>query len=269
MAETGLRRFEGKRVLLTASGGTGTGGVLARRFIAEGAHVVASDKNAAGLDGLKAVATTDGQTLELTVADVAEEAGAEALVDFAVEKLGGIDILCNHAAGGPDGRVGELSPAGWNEQIQGTLTSVFLVSHFAMPHLVESKGCVVNTASISGMGGDWGMAGYTAAKGAVINLTRSMAVEYGRDGVRVNSVSPGAILYPGTEPIFLPVEEDYLPRVALGRFATPEDIAACITFLCSADAEYITGQNIAVDGGITADNGQLNFVPHWRELGIR
>lgn len=267
--ETGLRRFEGKRVLLTASGGTGTGGVLARRFLAEGASVVASDRDEAGLQGLRDVELAAGQTLDLHVADVAVERDAEGLVAFAVERLGGIDVLSNHAAGGNDGRVGELAPADWSGQIQGTLTSVFLVSHFAMPHLVEARGCVINTASISGMGGDWGMAGYTAAKGAVINLTRSMAVEYGRDGVRVNAVSPGAILYPGTEPIFLPVEEDYLPRVPLGRFASPEDIAACITFLASEDAAYITGQNIAVDGGITADNGQLNFVPHWRRLGIR
>jgi meso-butanediol dehydrogenase/(S,S)-butanediol dehydrogenase/diacetyl reductase len=269
MAETGLRRFEGTAVLVTAAGGNGTGGTLVRRFLAEGASVVAGDVNEAGLQSLRDVPLADGQQLVLQRADVTSRADVEALVATAVERLGKLDVLCNHAGGGPDGPVVELQPDDWQKQLDVTLTSAYLVSHFAIPHLVETRGAIVNTASISGMGGDWGMPAYTAAKAGVINLTKSMAVELGAQGVRVNAVSPGAILYPGSDALFLPVEEDYIPRVPLGRFASPDDIAAAITFLASKVASYITGHVMVVDGGITADNGQLNFVPHWRRLGLR
>jgi meso-butanediol dehydrogenase / (S,S)-butanediol dehydrogenase / diacetyl reductase len=121
----------------------------------------------------------------------------------------------------------------------------------------------VNTASISGMGGDYGMAAYDSAKAGVINLTKALAVDHGDDGIRVNCVSPGAIAYQSGN-MFAAVEEPYLARVPLRRFAAPEDIAAAMAFLASDDASYITGHNLVVDGGITSASGQYPFVRHWR-----
>jgi meso-butanediol dehydrogenase/(S,S)-butanediol dehydrogenase/diacetyl reductase len=267
--ETGLHRFGGKTVIVTAAGGAGTGGTLVRRFLGEGAQVLASDLSEDGLKALQAsVPATEGQRLRIRVADASSDEDSRSLVELAVAEFGGIDVVCNHAGGGPTGDVVEVEPDRWRTQIETTLTSVYLLSHFALPHLVKSGGCIVNTASISGMGGDWNMAGYNAAKAGVINLTRSMALDHGADGVRVNAVAPGAILHPGTEALFRSVEDEYLSRVPLGRFASPEDIAAAITFLASKDASYITGQLIVVDGGITAANGQLNLVPITRAKGL-
>jgi meso-butanediol dehydrogenase/(S,S)-butanediol dehydrogenase/diacetyl reductase len=268
--ETGLHRFDGKTVIVTAAGGTGTGGTLVRRFLAEGARVLASDLNEDGLKALQASVTeSEGQRLRIRVADASSDGDTRSLVESAVAEFGGIDVVCNHAGGGgPFGDVVEVEPDGWRMQIESTLTSVYLLSHFALPYLVESGGCIVNTASISGIGGDWDMASYNAAKAGVINLTRSMALDHGADGVRVNAVAPGGVLHPGTEALFRSVEDEYMLRVPLGRFASPEDIAAAITFLASKDASYITGQVIVVDGGITASNGELNLLPIARAKGV-
>jgi meso-butanediol dehydrogenase/(S,S)-butanediol dehydrogenase/diacetyl reductase len=255
-----MRRFDTKAVIVTAAGGKGTGAALVRRFLAEGASVVASDRDEVGLHDLeRSLEPQDGQKLVLQPADVTSPGEIEVLVQTAVERLGRLDVLCNHAGGGRGGSVAEMTFEAWRDQMALNLDSVYLASHFAMPHLIASHGCIVNTASISGIGGDWGMAGYNAAKAGVINLTRSMAVSHAADGVRVNAVSPGAILTPDSEPMLAPVVTEYLERVPLRRFASPDDIAAAITFLASDDASYITGQVIVVDGGITADNGQFNF----------
>jgi meso-butanediol dehydrogenase / (S,S)-butanediol dehydrogenase / diacetyl reductase len=267
--ESGLHRFDGKVVIVTAAGGTGTGGTLVRRLLSEGASVFASDMNEGGIEALAdSVAERDAPRLRTRRADVTSEEDMRAVVTETIGAFGRLDVLCNHAGGGPSGRVIEVSPEDWREQIDTTLTSVYLLSRCALPYLIESKGCIVNTASISGMGGDWGLAGYTAAKGGVINLTRTMAVEYGADGVRVNGVAPGGVYHPATAELFDSVSDEYLSRVPLGRWASPDDVAAAITFLASADASYITGQILVVDGGISADNGQLNFVPIWRERGL-
>jgi meso-butanediol dehydrogenase/(S,S)-butanediol dehydrogenase/diacetyl reductase len=225
------------------------------------------------MNGLKAlqesIPETEGQRLRIRVGDASSDGDTRALVELAASEFGGIDVVCNHAGGGgPMGDVIEVEPDGWRMQIEATLTSVYLLSHFALPHLVKSGGCIVNTASISGMGGDWDMPSYNAAKAGVINLTPSMALDHGADGVRVNAVAPGAILHAGTQALFRSVQDDYLSRVPLGRFASPEDIAAAITFLASKNASYITGQLIVVDGGITAANGQLSLVPITRAKGM-
>src|SRR4051794_9143949 len=159
-----VQRFGGKAVLVTAAGGLGTGAALVRRFLAEGADVVASDMNEAGLAQLRAGPLAEGQQLVLQACDATVDEQVAELVGTAVRSFGKLDILCNHVGGGPMGRIVDVEPTNWRKQIDTTLTSVYLVSHFALPHLIESKGCIVNTASISGLGGDLGMGGYNAAK---------------------------------------------------------------------------------------------------------
>ena len=129
-------------------------------------------------------------------------------------------------------------------------------------HLIESRGCIVNTASVSGLGGDWGMSIYNASKGAVVNFTRALAIDHGPDGVRVNSVCPTVTLTKMAGAI----HEDagrlakLRERVPLGRPAQASEVAAAVAFLASDDASFITGVNLPVDGGVSASNGQPNML---------
>jgi meso-butanediol dehydrogenase / (S,S)-butanediol dehydrogenase / diacetyl reductase len=151
-----------------------------------------------------------------------------------------------------------VSIADWKSLMSTDLDGVFYCTHFFMPALLNSKGNVVNTSSVSGLGGDWGMSVYNAAKGAVTNFTRALAMDYGTDGVRVNAVCPGFTFTDLTEEM----KNDeallarFYDRIPLGRAGEPEDIASAIAFIASDDARYITGVNLPVDGGLTASNGQ-------------
>jgi meso-butanediol dehydrogenase/(S,S)-butanediol dehydrogenase/diacetyl reductase len=281
----GSVRFEGKVVIVTGAGGPGTGGAAARRFASEGAQVVASDVDEQGLENLvKSAEVGHGGKIVTRRCDVTEADDVDALVQFAVSTLGRLDVMINHAIGGmrrtqsegggsqgggsPFSRplVPDIELDAWRDGIAGVLHSVFYGCRVAIPHLTETRGCIVNTASISGMGGDYGMAAYDSAKAGVINLTKALAVDHGDDGIRINCVSPGAIAYPSGN-MFASVEGPYLERVPLRRFASPDDIAAAMAFLASDDASYITGHNLVVDGGITAASGQYPFVRHFRAEG--
>ena len=127
-----------------------------------------------------------------------------------------------------------------------------------MPALLRSKGNVVNISSVSGLGGDWGMSIYNAAKGAITNFTRALAMDYGADGVRVNAICPGFTFTDLTEDMKDNPEllERFYDRIPLRRAGEADDIARAIVFIASEDAAYITGVNLPVDGGITASNGQ-------------
>lgn len=275
----GSVRFEGKVVVVTGAGGPGTGGAAVRRFASEGAQVVASDIDEQGLENLvKSAEVAHGGKIIPRRCDVTDPEDVDALVQFTISTLARLDVMVNHAVGGMRRAASEggsspfsrpLVPdigLAWRDGIAGVLHSVFYGCRAAIPHLAGSRGCIVNTASISGMGGDYGMAAYDSAKAGVINLTKALAVDHGDEGIRVNCVSPGAIAYPSGN-MFAAVEGPYLERVPLRRFASPDDIAAAMAFLASDDASYITGHNLVVDGGITAASGQYPFVRHFRAEG--
>ena len=250
-----MQRFQNHVVIVTGAG-SGMGAETAKRFAEEGASLVLVGRSPDKLDEV-ALDLLPDKTL-VHPCDVADETAVAAMIAATIERFGRIDVLVNNAGVHVSGTVAETSTADWRKVMGADLDGVFFASRAALPHLIETKGSIVNVASVSGIGGDWGAAAYTAAKGAVVNLTRSMALDHGHQGVRVNAVCPSMTATPMTagmaddEALMAKFRE----RIPLGRAAKPEEIAAVIAFLASEDASFVTGANIPVDGGTSASNGQ-------------
>ena len=250
-----MQRFIDKVVVVTGAG-SGIGEATARRFSQEGACVVLSDRNKGKLEKVAADLPAD-RTL-VAVADVSSFKDMEALIAKTVKKFGGLHVLVSNAGVAKMGTVVSGKFEDWEKTMAVNVNGVFYGARAAMPHLIRSRGCIVNAASVSGLGGDWGFVFYNTSKGAVVNLTRAMALDHGKDGVRVNSVCPSLTLTPMTEDVKNNPQTmaRFNERIALGRGAQPSEIAAAVAFLASDDASFITGVNLPVDGGVTASNGQ-------------
>ena len=243
-------RFADKTVLVTGAG-SGIGRATARRLADEGAVVVALDVSAAGLDE-----TADGRSgIVPTMLDVSDEAAVIAAVAHAHTDSGPIHVLINLAGVLSFANSHEVSLGEWNRILSINLTGTFLMCRETLPHLVETKGAIVNAASTAAHAGQpWALA-YTASKGAVLAMTRCLAIEYGRSGVRVNSVSPGAIETPIMNAFTFPdgADKSLLYRsMPLGAYGQPEDAAAAITYLASDEAHYHNGTDLRIDGATTA-----------------
>ena len=176
----------------------------------------------------------------------------------AVGRFGRLDVLVNNAGVAPTGPFLEASVEDWRKVMAIDVDGVFYCIRAALPHLLTAKGSIVNVSSVSGLGGDWNMSFYNAAKGAVTNLTRSLALELGDKGVRVNAVNPSLTFTDLTQDM---KDDDglmakFADRIPMGRGAEPEEIADVIAFLASHDARFVTGVNLPVDGGLSASNGQ-------------
>ncbi|WP_158045912.1 SDR family NAD(P)-dependent oxidoreductase [Skermanella pratensis] len=250
-----MERFKGKTVIVTGAG-SGIGAATARRFSDEGAAVVLSGRSG---DKLEAVAKDlPGDRTLVHVADVADQRAVEGLVAAAVERFGRLDVMVNNAGIAPTGPITEAPVEDWHAVIATDVNGVFYGCRAAVPHLVKTGGSIVNVSSVSGLGGDWNMSFYNAAKGAVTNFTRSLALELGAKGVRVNAVNPSLTFTDLTADMKDDAElmAKFKERIALGRAADPEDIAPVIAFLASDDARFVTGVNLPVDGGLSASNGQ-------------
>jgi meso-butanediol dehydrogenase / (S,S)-butanediol dehydrogenase / diacetyl reductase len=250
-------RLDGKIAIVTG-GASGIGEATVRRFLDEGAVVVAADIRA---DALAQLATGMASDRLVTFAvDMIDLAQVEAMIAFAVERFGRIDILVNNAGIGSFGRITDIDFAHWREVLAIDLDAVMWSCRAAMPHLEQASGCIVNVASVAGSGGDYGFAAYNAAKAAVINLSRSMALDHAPH-VRVNVVSPGLTRTPLASglygnPEIMAAWRDGLP---LGRPGEPAEVASAIAFLASDDASYVNGHNLVVDGGGAAHTGMPNF----------
>lgn len=241
------------KIALITGAASGIGAATTRRLVGEGVRVLAVDIDRENLESLAAEL---GAAVHTHRADMALREEVEGAVAAALTHFGGLDILVNNAGIGSFGRAGELDPEEWRRVMAVDLDAVFLASRTALPHLVARRGCIVNTASISGMGADYAFTAYNTAKAAVINLTRAMAIDYARNGVRVNAVSPGYIDTPLVSGMPDSITHGFVSRIPMARAGRPEEIAAVIRFLASEEASYLTGQNLAVDGGITAHTGQ-------------
>ncbi len=183
--------------------------------------------------------------------DVTDPGQVRSLVETLVSRFGRIDVLVNNAGGNRDGFVALMSSQDWNAVLDVNLTGVFHCCKAAIrPMMAQRGGAIVNVSSLSGIVGLPGQVNYAAAKGGVNALTRALAQEVARFGIRVNAVAPGLVETEITERMPAAQREKLLSGIPLGRMAAPEEIAAVVKFLASAEASYITGQVIQVTGGI-------------------
>ncbi|MDA0352826.1 MAG: SDR family oxidoreductase [Chloroflexi bacterium] len=265
-----MPRLEGKYAIITGAA-SGIGAATARRFAEEGAHLVLADINDEAGESLATALGTE--VAHYTHCDVASPEEIEALIEearrFFGDHNGRLNVLVNNAGIGGGGEVPDVAPEAWARVMDIDLNAVFHACRLAIPVMRDAgEGSIINTASISGLYGDYGMASYNAAKAAVINLTRTMALDHGKDGIRVNALCPGYIDTPLTagltsDPTF---EAELSAGIALGRPGTPEEMANVITFLASDEASYVTGAAIVADGGRTAATGQPNLPAAARRL---
>jgi NAD(P)-dependent dehydrogenase (short-subunit alcohol dehydrogenase family) len=250
-----MRRLEDKVAIVTGGAG-GIGSATARRLASEGARVVVADIN---LPQASEVAKGIGAQALALAYDAADVASIKDLVEATVRHFGRLDILHNNTAitsaevQSHDTTVVDIPFETWDMTLQVNLKSYMAGCKFALPHmLARGGGAIINTASGSGSHGDLARVAYGTSKAAIINLTRYVATQHGRDGIRCNAISPGLILTAASEkavPELLRMISEHVSTPRLGR---PEDVAALVAFLASEDAGYINGENITCDGGMCA-----------------
>lgn len=251
-----MGRFEGKVALITGAA-SGIGAACALRFAEEGAALAGLDlQDPVGDDWKRAVELAPESCFEL--ADVREDARLAEVVAAVRERLGRIDVLVNSAGVAGGGAVHQATPEDWDFVLDVNLKGTYLTSHHVLPVMLEQQsGNIVNIASVEGLEGFAGGSSYNASKGGVVLLTRNMAIDYGRKGIRVNAVCPGFIDTPLFRRVFdmeavKSIREEIREAHQLGRFGKPVEIANAVIFLASDEASFVTGVALPVDGGYTA-----------------
>ncbi|SEF38076.1 meso-butanediol dehydrogenase / (S,S)-butanediol dehydrogenase / diacetyl reductase [Amycolatopsis pretoriensis] len=249
--------FTNQVVLITGAGGA-LGAAIGRRFAAGGATVALVGRSADSLD--RAAATLPGDAKhQVFTGDVTDAQSIGSTVDDVASTLGRLDVLVNGAGRVVQGTIEQIDLDSYREMMATHVDGTIYTSRAALEHLRAHRGCIINIGSVSGLNGDWGQAAYNAAEGAITTLTRGMALDHGHE-VRVNSVHPGAIITDAmTEQAFAdgsPIAAAWNARIPMGRVAQPEDVVGVVAFLASAEARYVNGACIPVDGGLTASNGQ-------------
>jgi NAD(P)-dependent dehydrogenase (short-subunit alcohol dehydrogenase family) len=250
------RNFEGKSVLITG-GGTGIGKAAALEFAREGATVFIIGRREEKLAEAAREAEAEGLGIFFAISDISREDDCRLAVERAVREMGKLDILFNNAGVLIPGSLHETETAAWETTFGINVRGTWLMSKYAIPHMLSrGRGWIVNNASIVGLKGFAGLSAYTASKGAMIQLTRSMALEYADKGINVNAVCPGTTVTPL-------VTEGFMKRVPdpgegmrfmkslhpIGRLALPEEVARAVLFLCDERNGFVTGAALPVDGG--------------------
>ena len=251
-----MTRLDNKVALITGAA-SGIGAGIAERFSEAGASVVLFDINGEGALGMQRKLLRPGQALAIT-GDVCREEDVKGAVEQAVRTFEGLDILVNNAGIELPGTVVEMPSSDWDRQLNVNLKGVFLFSKYAIPHLRAHRGAIVNISSVHAFASYEGTAAYDASKAGMLGLTRAMALDHGREGIRVNAICPGYIdtpmlISPGhSQPDIAAAMRQILGVHRLGRIGTPRDVADAALFLVSDAASFISGSVLVVDGAMTA-----------------
>jgi NAD(P)-dependent dehydrogenase (short-subunit alcohol dehydrogenase family) len=248
-------RLDGRVALITGAA-SGIGAACATRFAGEGARIAGFDQVTPD-DAVWRSVEAESPGVSFHVGDVRNEGDVSGTVAEVIDRFGRVDILVNAAGVPGGGPVHTLPVEEFDRVIDVNLKGTFLATKHVLGSMMENGGgSVVNIASIEGLEGFEGGSAYNASKGGVVLLTRNLAMDYGRRGIRVNCICPGFIRTPMLEAVFAEGMEDLLERVTeahqLGRLGKPEEIASAALFLASDDASFVTGHSLVVDGGFTA-----------------
>lgn len=241
------------------TGGTsGMGKSATELFLKEGWEVMVVDINEErGNEFIKALNGQGYNKVYFCKCNVASDSDVHKLYDYTMEKMGGTDCVINNAGIWVGGMLHETTEQDWYRVFDVDVKAIFLTSKYFVPYMIKNGGgTIVNTASVSGMCGDYNMAAYNAAKGAVVNLARAMALDYGKYNIRVNNVCPAAC----ATPMFLANDQETIDLFnkanPLGRIGTPEEVAQAMLFLASDRSSYCNGVNLQVAGGLDIHTGQ-------------
>jgi NAD(P)-dependent dehydrogenase (short-subunit alcohol dehydrogenase family) len=249
-------RVEGKVALVTG-GASGIGRATALTFAREGAKLVVADMNEEGGHQTVHMITEKGGEATYVQVDVTSASAVEALISKTVETYGRLDCAHNNAgiSGGGRALTAEYSEDTWHQVIAVNLTGVWFCMRYEIPQMLQQgSGAIVNTASVAGLIGARGLAAYVASKHGVVGLTKTAALEYAQQGLRVNCVCPGVIHTPMTERGLSNPERRarIIASEPMGRIGTPEEVAEAVIWLCSDAASFVTGHTMTVDGGYVA-----------------
>lgn len=249
-------KLENKVALVTGAG-SGIGKAIAHLFAGEGARLVVVDKSSEGIESTWKDLTDGGHSAMRFCVDITQADRVTDLVDKAAEEWGRIDVLVNNAGGPCANDLLDMEDEQWDRDIELNLTATARLTKAVLPHMIKERGgSVVNIASVNGLGA-YDLMAYGAAKAGVINLTKNLAVSYGQYGIRLNALCPGSVNTPAWAQRLREVPDTFSQAgqwYPLQRVGTADDIARAALFFASDDAAWITGQSLAVDGGLTAGN---------------
>ena len=245
-----------KSALITGAG-SGIGKAIAKRLVADGWNITITGRTKEKLEEMRAE-SADAEKVQIVTGDVSDRGSVESVLQAHLSKFGGLDALINNAAIADGGPIQEVKYEDWKKLLSINVDGVFHTCSLATPHLLKSQGSIVNVSSVSGLGGDWGFSPYNTSKGAVSNFTRALALELGKQGVRVNAVAPSLTETDMAAGVMEndEVMEKFRERIPMGRPAQPSEVASVVAFLIGPDAGFVNGVILPVDGGLSASNGQ-------------